>query len=46
MQMQTDMTGVNGADPAENQTPSYSAEVELERKLSESLAIFMLYYAV
>ncbi len=25
-----DMTGVNGADPAENQTPSYSAEVELE----------------
>ncbi len=24
------MTGVNGADPAENQTPSYSAEVELE----------------
>ncbi len=28
--MQTDMTGVNGADPAENQTPSYSAEVELE----------------
>ncbi len=29
--MQTDKTGVNGADPAENQTPSYSAEVELER---------------
>ncbi len=28
--MQTDMTGVNGADPAENKTPSYSAEVELE----------------
>ncbi len=28
--MQTDKTGVNGADPAENQTPSYSAEVELE----------------
>ncbi len=28
--MQTDMTGVIGADPAENQTPSYSAEVELE----------------
>ncbi len=26
--MQTDKTGVNGADPAENQTPS--AEVELE----------------
>ncbi len=23
-------TGVNGADPAENQTPSYSAEVELK----------------
>ncbi len=23
--MQTDMTGVNGANPAENQTPSYSA---------------------
>ncbi len=28
--MQTDNTGVNGADPAEDQTPSYSAEVELE----------------
>ncbi len=28
--MQTDMTGVNGADPAENQTLSYSTEVELE----------------
>ncbi len=28
--MQTDMTGVIGADSAENQTPSYSAEVELE----------------
>ncbi len=24
--MQTNKTGVNGADPAENQTPSYSAE--------------------
>ncbi len=28
--MQTDKTGVNDADPAEDQTPSYSAEVELE----------------
>ncbi len=28
--MQTNKTGVNGADPAEKQTPSYSAEVELE----------------
>ncbi len=28
--MQTDKTGVNDADPAENQTASYSAEVELE----------------
>ncbi len=28
--MQTNKTGVNGADPAENKTPSYSAEVELE----------------
>ncbi len=28
--MQTDKTGVNVADPAENQTPSYSAEVELK----------------
>ncbi len=28
--MLTDKTGVNGADPAENQTLSYSAEVELE----------------
>ncbi len=27
--MQTDKTGVNGADPTENQTPSYS-EVQLE----------------
>ncbi len=40
-------TGPNGADPAENQTPSYSAEVEFEGKWSEPLAhIFMLYYAV
>ncbi len=28
--MQTDKTDVIGADPAENHTPSYSAEVELE----------------
>ncbi len=28
--MQTDKTGIIGADPAENQSPSYSAEVELE----------------
>ncbi len=28
--MQTNKTGVNGADPAENQNPSCSAEVELE----------------
>ncbi len=28
--MQTNKTDVNGADPAEKQTPSYSAEVELE----------------
>ncbi len=28
--MQMDKTGVIGADPAENQTLSYSAEVELE----------------
>ncbi len=28
--MQTDKTGVNGTDPAENKTTSYSAEVELE----------------
>ncbi len=43
--MQTDKTGVNGADPAEDQTPSYSAEVELEG-MKWPLAIFMLYYAV
>ncbi len=43
--MQTDKTGVNGADPAENQTPSYSAEVELEMKWTPG-HIFMLYYAV
>ncbi len=36
----------NGADPAENQTPSYSAEVELEGNEVKPLAIFMLYYAV
>ncbi len=28
--MQTDKTGIIGADPAENQTLSYSAEVELK----------------
>ncbi len=28
--MQTNKTGVNGADPAENQITSYSAEVELK----------------
>ncbi len=28
--MQTHKTGINGEDPAENQTPSYSAEVEFE----------------
>ncbi len=28
--MKTDKKGVNGADPAENQTQLYSAEVELE----------------
>ncbi len=28
--MQTNKTGVNDADPAENQTLSYSAEVELK----------------
>ncbi len=28
--MQTDKTGVSGADPAENQTPPCSAEAELE----------------
>ncbi len=27
--MQMDKTGINGADPAENQTPSYSAEVDI-----------------
>ncbi len=43
--MQTNKTGVNGADPAENQTPSYSAEVEL-KGMKWTLAIFMLYYAV
>ncbi len=44
--MQTDKTGVNGADPAENQTPSYSAEVELKRMKWTPGHIFMLYYAV
>ncbi len=41
-----DKTGVNGADPAENQTLSYSAEVELEGNEVNPLPIFMLYYAV
>ncbi len=41
-----DKTGVNGADPAENQTPSYSAEVELEGMKWTPGHIFMLYYAV
>ncbi len=44
------MTGVNGADPAENQTPSYSAEVVLEGNEVNHIHIhihaFMLYYAV
>ncbi len=44
--MQTDKTGVNGADPAENQTPSYSAEVELKGMKWTPGHIFMLYYAV
>ncbi len=45
--MQTNKTGVNGADPAENHTPSYSAEVELEgNEVNQSMAKFMLYYAV
>ncbi len=43
--MQTDMTGVNGADPAENQTPSTLLKLN-SKELSEPLAIFMLYYAV
>ncbi len=44
--MQTDKTGVNDADPAEDQTPSYSAEVELEGMKWTPGHIFMLYYAV
>ncbi len=44
--MQTNKTGVIGADPAENQTPSYSAEVELEGMKWTPGHIFMLYYAV
>ncbi len=44
--MQTDKTGVNGADPAENQTPSYSAEVELKEMKWTPGHIFMLYYGV
>ncbi len=34
------------ADPAENQTPSYSAEVELKGMKWTPGHIFMLYYAV
>ncbi len=44
--MQTNKTGVIGADPAENQTPSYSAEVELKGMKWIRGHIFMLYYAV
>ncbi len=44
--MQTDMTDVNVADPVENQTRSYSAEVELEVMKWTPGHIFMLYYAV
>ncbi len=44
--MQTDKTDVNDADPAENQTPWYSAEVELEGMKWTPGHIFMLYYAV
>ncbi len=44
--MQTDKTGVIGADPAEKQTPSYSAEVELKGMKWTPAHIFMLYYAV
>ncbi len=44
--MQTNKTDVNGADPAENQTPSYSAEVELKEMKWTPGHIFMLYYAV
>ncbi len=44
--MQTNKTGVNGADPAENQTPSYSAEVELEGMKWTPGHICMRYYAV
>ncbi len=44
--MQTDKTGVSGADPAENQTLSYSAEVELEGMKWTPGHISMLYYAV
>ncbi len=37
---------LNGADPAEIQTPSYSAEVELKGMKWTPGHIFMLYYAV
>ncbi len=39
-------TAPNGADPAENQTPSYSAEVELKEIKWTPGHIIMLYYAV
>ncbi len=44
--MQTDKTGFIGADPAENHTLSYSAEVELKGMKWTPGHIFMLYYAV
>ncbi len=41
------MPGVNGADPAENQTPSYSAVIELEgNEVNPWPYIHALYYAV
>ncbi len=43
--MQTNKTGVNGADPAENQTRRTLLKLN-SKEWSEPLAIFMLYYAV
>ncbi len=41
------MPGVNGADPAENQTPSYSAEIKLEgNEVNPWPYIHAHYYAV
>ncbi len=46
MQIQTDMTGVNGADPAENQPRRILLKLNSKEMKWTPGHIFMLYYAV